>query len=50
MPTPGTALWIVGLALVAGGLIWVLRYRMIVGTLLMGVGLALGVVGSTYVD
>ncbi|WP_328988507.1 hypothetical protein OG394_20015 [Kribbella sp. NBC_01245] len=50
MLTPGTALWIVGVGLVIGGLVSVLRYRIALGAGLMVAGLTLGLVGTVTLD
>lgn len=50
MSTLGFALWIVGVIFVVGGLVAVLRYRVVVGALLIAAGLALGLAGTVILD
>jgi hypothetical protein len=45
----GVLVWIVGMAAVLGGLLATLRYRLVIGTVLIATGFAVGVAGVEVV-
>ncbi|WP_433003425.1 hypothetical protein [Kribbella sp. CA-294648] len=49
MPT-GLLLWIVAVAATIAGLISVLRFRIVLGALLIATGMALGLVSARYLN
>ncbi|WP_158294090.1 hypothetical protein [Kribbella sp. VKM Ac-2568] len=44
----GVTLWIIAMMLTVTGLVSALRYRVVVGAILIGTGLALGLLSSGY--